>query len=242
MMLSSDLEGKTVFLSASYPEPGINWPKEYRDSLNPGLIAQGVKAFLKAIFMRRGKVVFGGHPTITPFVIDVAEGFGKYYEDEPFVYFYQSKYFEEKYPEDAKALQAKPFAIFRATEAVSVGAANGTSQARIDKSNREASLLAMRQAMFVECNPAFAVFIGGKEGIVHEFDIFHQHCPKGRLYPIMATGGAASRLLASDGELSRIKELREVGIDDNMLQALRSSKGMPFIFDKIIRDYLNAQM
>jgi hypothetical protein len=241
MILSSELEGKTVFLSASYPEAGVNWPHEYRDTLNPGLIAQGVKALLKAVFMRRGKVVFGGHPTITPYVIDVAEGYERYYEGEKFVYFYQSKHFEEQYPEEAKQLQAKPLAQFEATEAITVALPSGTAQARIDKANREASLLEMRQRMFTDCKPAFAVFIGGKEGIIHEFDLFHQISQQARLYPIMATGGAAGKLLSPQGDLSRIEVLQAVGLDEKMIHALREAKGMPFICDKIVRDYLATE-
>ena len=217
MILSSELEGKIVFLSASYPEPGVNWPQEYRETLNPGLIAQGVKALLKATFMRRGKVVFGGHPAITPYVIDVAEGYERYYEGEKFVYFYQSKHFEERYPEEAKQMQAKPLAQFVATASISVHLPIGTSQAQIEKANREASLLEMRTRMFTDCKPSFAVFIGGKEGIIHEFDLFHQIFPEAKLYPIMATGGAAGKLLASGSELSRIEILKTVGLDDKMI-------------------------
>ncbi len=240
MIISSELEGRTIFLSASYPEPGTNWPDCYKDTLNPGLIAQGVKAILKAVFLRRGKVVFGGHPTITPFVLDVAEGYERYYEGEKFVYFYQSKYFEGWYTEEAKYLQAKSLALFQATDKIIVEPLAGASQARIDKVNREASLLEMRQRMFVDCNPAFAVFIGGKEGIIHEFDLFHENCPQTRMYPIMAPGGAAGKLLSEKGKLSRVHELKTVGLDDQMINALRESKGMPFICDKIVRDYMES--
>ncbi len=56
---------RPVFLSASEPYQGRD--REYLDSRNIGNLREAIRA-LCAHVLPRGKLVFGGHPAITPLV------------------------------------------------------------------------------------------------------------------------------------------------------------------------------
>ena len=118
-------------------------------------------------------LVWGGHPAITPMIWVVAESMGVDYGK--WVKLYQSRYFKDDFPEDNERFQNVRF-----TDAV--------------KDDRDNSLRLMRERMFMEQNFEAAVFIGGMEGIVEEFDLFTKFQPDAQILPIASTGGAAIEL------------------------------------------------
>ena len=65
----TDLHRATIFLSASFPSG--NRGERFRP-YDPSGIADAVSAFTRAILSGNGKLVFGGHPTITPLVLMIA--------------------------------------------------------------------------------------------------------------------------------------------------------------------------
>ena len=127
--------------------------------------------------------MWGGHPAITPMIWEVAKSldvdYGKW------VKLYQSRFFKDEFPDDNERFHNVTF-----TDAMKEGRAD--------------SLRLMRERMFEEQEFAAAVFIGGMEGIIDEFDLLTKLQPDARILPIASTGGAtldvAGRLKLSSKE------------------------------------------
>lgn len=124
------------------------------------------------VCLGRRRVVWGGHPAITPMVWAVCESLDVSYATA--VKLYQSRYFEEWFPEENNRFRNVQF-----TRAV--------------EGDRMASLELMRRTMIAEPFEA-GVFIGGMEGIFDEFKIFRELHPKAKVVTISAPGGAAMKL------------------------------------------------
>jgi hypothetical protein len=160
-----------IFLSA-----GVLDPKRgpgYSATADTVAINAAVSALVHVALGRR-PLVWGGHPAITPMVLEVARGldvdYGKW------VTLYQTDFFNEEYPEDNEQFKNVVY-----TEKV--------------EGDLGASLLNMRRRMFSEHKFSSAVFIGGMDGILEEFDLFKELQPKASLVPVISTGGAALALL-----------------------------------------------
>jgi hypothetical protein len=174
----------SVFLSASVPVPGRG---NYYETANPFLIQTAVREFVTTALGRR-LVVWGGHPAITPMVWAVCEGLGV--EFAKAVVLYQSSFFKDIFPEENK----------RFGNVVYVDAMPG---------DREASLLLMREAMLSRKDLEAAVFVGGMEGILAEYELFAKFHPKAKVVTVPAPGGAARQLAEKLGGLSAA-DLRNV--------------------------------
>ena len=169
---------KAVFLSASVPDPSK--PHYVAPSDMVDLVA-AVRALIHVVLGRR-PLIWGGHPAITPMIWTTANSLDVDYAK--WVTLYQSKYFEDRYPEDNKH--------FRNTRYVPVAKPDPD---RSGQKQQDASLYEMRCQMFK--NHAFetAVFIGGMRGIVDEFELIGQLCPDARRIPVLSTGGATQLLV-----------------------------------------------
>jgi hypothetical protein len=154
-----------IFLSASVPDP--NRAPRYSKSADSVAIASAVGALVHVVLGRR-RLVWGGHPAITPMVYAVAEGLGLNYSQ--WVTLYQSAIFEDRYPEDNEKFKN---VIYTPATA-----------------DRDSSLRLMRRQMFTDHAYGPGVFIGGMEGIVEEFHLFREMQPNARLVPVVSTGGA----------------------------------------------------
>jgi hypothetical protein len=157
---------ETIFLSASVPDPKRG--PQYAETADTVAITAAVSALVHVTIGRR-LLVWGGHPAITPMIWIAAEGLDIDYGG--WVKLYQSKHFEDEYPEDNQRFQNVTY-----TDDVA--------------RDRERSLRLMRERMFSDFNFAAAVFIGGMGGIVEEFDLFQKMQPKGTVLPVLSTGGA----------------------------------------------------
>lgn len=155
-----------IFLSAGVPDP--NRGPQYAKTADTVAITSAVAALVHVTLGRR-LLVWGGQPAITPMIWAVAEGLGTDYGS--WVKLYQSKHFEDEYPEDNQRFQ-------NVTYTDDVG------------HDREDSLRLMRERMFSDFNVTAAVFIGGMGGIVQEFDLLQLLQPKATLLPVLSTGGA----------------------------------------------------
>ncbi len=155
-----------IFLSAGVPDPKRG--PEYARTADAVAITAAVSALVHVTLGRR-LLVWGGHPAITPMIWVVAEGLEVDYGS--WVQLYQSRYFEDEYPEDNQRFQ-------NLTLTDDVGC------------DREHSLRLMRERMFSDFNFTAAVFIGGMGGIVQEFDLLQQMHPQATLLPVISTGGA----------------------------------------------------
>ena len=90
---------------------------------------------------------------------------------------YQSRFFEEDFPEENA----------RFGNVVFVEPVNN---------DRQDSLRLMRERMFREQKFQAAVFIGGMEGILEEYELFHHYQPEAEIVPVISTGGATLELAA----------------------------------------------
>ena len=162
-----------IFLSASIPVLGRG---NYYQTADPFLIQLAVRELLTLALGRR-RIVWGGHPAITPMVWAVCEDLGLRYVDS--VVLYQSRFFEELFPEENKR-----FANVTFTEAA--------------ERDKDASLLAMRREMLSRVDLEAAVFIGGMEGLFGEYSLFKELHPSAKIVAVASPGGAA-RQLARDG-------------------------------------------
>ena len=161
---------EAIFLSASVPDPRRS--PEFARTSDTVAINAAVSALVH-VTMGRRILVWGGHPAITPMIWVVAQTIGIEYGS--WVKLYQTLYFEDEFPEDNLRFQNITY-----TEDV--------------QRNREKSLLAMRERMFTEQSFSAAVFIGGMDGVIEEFELFHKLQPSASVVPVASTGGAVLEL------------------------------------------------
>lgn len=194
-----------IFLSASIPVAGRG---DYDKTADPFLIQLAVRELLMTALGRQ-QIIWGGHPSITPMIWAACEDLGISYSNA--VTLYQSRYFEELYPEENRYFDNVHFIP---------GVEN----------NLAASLKAMREAMFTENSFTSAVFIGGMEGILDEYELFTLNHPEATVVPVASPGGAARdlavRLNMSSEYLTTLDFSRyfytTLGIQPNALRNLAS--------------------
>jgi hypothetical protein len=172
-----------IFLSASVPDPRRG--PEYAATADTVAITAAVSALTYVVLGRR-PLVWGGHPAITPMIALVAQELGVEYSR--WVRLYQSRYFEDEFPEDNKQFQNVTY-----VDAVA--------------SDREKSLRAMRELMFSDNVFSAGVFVGGMGGIVDEYELFRRLQPDAFVVPVVSTGGAVLEIAERLGEVS--PELRD---------------------------------
>lgn len=163
----------SIFLSASIPVPGR---RGYRTA-DPLLIHAAVRAFLTLALGRR-RIVWGGHPSITPMVEAACRNFGLEYFD--CVSLYQSRYYETDFPVNNDQ--------FDNLTLVPAGA------------DALQSLAKLRHTMFQENSFVAALFIGGMEGIREEFDLLKRIQPDVTRLALYSPGGVAAELATELGD------------------------------------------
>lgn len=160
---------KSIFLSASIPSQERH--KKYFETADIIAIRDAVIA-LTSTLLPHYRLVWGGHPSITPMVYYVMEQLNMNIQQH--VTLYQSKFFEHLFPEDNNKFEN--VILTENTEDVN------------------SSLLLMRKRMFLENDFSAAVFIGGMEGIEVEYKLFKEYHPNSLVLPIASTGGASKIL------------------------------------------------
>jgi SLOG cluster3 family len=163
---------KKVFLSASIPLPERN-PKYYKTA-DVIAIRDAVIAVATTVLPKH-KLVWGGHPSITPIMYYVMSRLGLNIQEH--LTLYQSRYFEKYFPEDNNKFE-------------NVILTENTKE-------KDSSVFLMRKKMFSENQFVAGVFIGGMEGIEDEFKLFREFHPEALLLPIASTG-AATRIVYSE--------------------------------------------
>lgn len=168
---------KAIFLSASVPVEGRG---NYYETADPFLIQFAVRELMTATLGRR-LIVWGGHPAITPMVWAVCEDLGVDYASA--VVLYQSNFFAGHFPEENQK--------FDNVEYISAV-----------PNDKDASLLQMREAMLSRADLTAAVFIGGMEGVIDEYNLFRQFHPEDTVVAVSSPGGAAQQLFKSQGHVN----------------------------------------
>lgn len=213
---------KNIFLSASIPLPGRH-PKYY-ETADIIAIRDAVIA-LATISLNNYRIIWGGHPSITPLIYYVIEKtlINKLERDDwdsplnkeekdfietqlkgeiqQHVQLYQSLYFKNEFPPENEMFQNVVLTD--------------------NLGDIPSSIQHLRQRMFFENDFVAAVFIGGMDGIEVEYNMFKEYHPKALLLPIASTGAATKivyeqllpkelkneRLLKDYGYLSMFQKL-----------------------------------
>lgn len=158
---------KQIFLSASVPERGRG---QFDETSDPFLIQFAVRELITLCLGRR-RVIWGGHPSITPMVHAVCQDLGIGFNAP--VVLYQSTYFAGGYPESNRYF-----------DPVLVDAHGSKAE----------SLASLRLQMLNQPIDA-AIFIGGMDGIFEEYELFRKlHGPNATVLALGAPGGAAREL------------------------------------------------
>ena len=199
-----------IFISASIPQQDQN-DRYFRNS-NPQDIIDCVKAITYEIIQNKMKVIFGGHPTISPVILNVKKNY-PLESIERDIYIYQSKYFEEKISENTKEL-AKNFGLI-------VWARKGE--------NLEESLAIMRKEM-LQNGLDTAIFIGGMEGIIKEYHLFKKFHKTKPAYVIKTTGGATEEIIDEKDEMEKD------GISEKTINIILNSKSYIHVARVILED------
>lgn len=166
-----------IFLSAGVPDPQRG--PEYAATAETVAITAAVSALVHVTLGRR-VLVWGGQPAITPMVWVVAEEVGVDYGS--WVRLYQSRYFEDEFPDDNARFNNVTYTLNVAGDRVK-------------------SLLAMREQMFSENVFKAAVFIGGMDGVIDEFQLFRRLQPTAAVVPVVSTGGAVLTIAERLGDI-----------------------------------------
>jgi len=159
----------TIFLSASIPDPERD--RIYYDTADIVAIRDAVRA-LATVIIPHSKLVWGGHPSITPLIRYVLQRLGRNVQDH--VILYQSLFFERGFIDDNGAFEHVVYTEKYPT--------------------RKESISYMRSRMLSEHRFDAAVFIGGMEGIRDEYEIFKEKHPNALIIPVASTGAAAKIL------------------------------------------------
>lgn len=161
-----------IFLSASIPQPG----RQFYGTADPLLIQHAVRAFL-TLFLGRRHIVWGGHPSITPMVQAACQTLGVQYAQA--VTLYQSEFYRGKFPTENTG--------FPELVHTKAGA------------DLPSSLRIMREEMLGRNDLIAAVFIGGMEGILDEYDMFLRIQPGAIVVAVPRPGGASREVAVQRG-------------------------------------------
>lgn len=162
---------KTVFLSASFPDPTR---PDASVPYFPADIAAAASATIEATLRRKARLLLGGHPTISPIVLNIAAMLNAGSQ----VTIYQSDFFRKQLTEEVLRLASEEKAEIVFTPSAS---------------NLSESLHILRVAMLSEHIDA-AFFIGGMSGIIDEYKMLAELHPKVPCLSYQAPGGASAHL------------------------------------------------
>jgi len=220
-----------VFLSASEPNPQRS--PEYWDSRKLLDVREAVRAFC-AHALAHFPVVFGGHPAITPLVKNVAAriAFDARLDPHkrdgapglPKVLLYQSGLFVDR-ESSAEEIITAPLDENARVMPRKAGMRNEsllqmryemigkpTSQPIHPLLRKDAEVLgAARKERLGTYAFSAAVFIGGMEGVIREFNIFRSFHPDTPVFPIASTGAACEKLLGEAGDNLRPDLFKDLG-------------------------------
>lgn len=206
----------TILLSASVPSErrSQKYQENYIKIKNAQIqIEEAIIGLSRNIFQANGKIIFGGHPSISPLVAMVATEFriNKEIENisrnegrEKPITIFQSRAYEKVIPNETTSLFTLGYSNIVWTDAVSGEEFNPSIKGELQC---EKSLNLMRNQMINEQIDAL-VCIGGMEGVEREFEMFREYHPRKPIFLLKSTGGA-TKILAdrySNSENVRIMD------------------------------------
>lgn len=171
---------KAIFLSASIPVKERD--ERYLKTADVVAIRDSIIELVKICIANKIRIVWGGHPAITPLVYKAVELF---FSNQPkmetiqeYIHLYQSRFFEKYFPEDNNKFNN----VYLTDALDSIGD----------------SLELMRMTMLKSETFSAGVFIGGMEGVEIEYKMFKDLHPDSPTIPVASTGAAAKLIYESD--------------------------------------------
>jgi hypothetical protein len=221
----NSLRGKKIFLSASIPRIGRE-ERYHRVPDAPFEIEQAVISLARAVFSEGGRLVFGGHPSISPLVAMVV---GEYREPRfaesaeeqhgaP-IEIFQSRAFEGHLPDETLLMYRLGYASITWIEAV--GGEHYEPEFQNDEAPCPQSMQRMRTSMLDRSSPNAMVCIGGMEGLEAEVKMVLDKRPKIPIYVLERTGGAAGLLRERYPENLRMIDTEVISRVDQLRAELR---------------------
>lgn len=185
---------RSIFLSASIPIEGRD--QKYYNSADVTAIRDAVIVLVEICLKHQIKIIWGGHPAITPLVYQVIKQYLdksdsiNYYETDKkvvqkYVHIFQSDWYKDKFPKDNEFFENIIFTP--------------------KGNNQSESLKIMRKAMMKADEFYAGIFIGGMEGVEDEYKIFCEANPQAKVLPIASTGAAASIIYESDAKTKQFE-------------------------------------
>ncbi len=179
-----------VFLSASIPN-------EDDGDYNFLKIHDIIVTLTETVIKSGGTLVFGGHPTITPIILNImeimAENNNEGIKQYPNIYLYQSAFFENTFPPETWAFPVERRKVIPMVYC-SDSSLGKTERNSIEK---DLSLASMRDKMINDYPYTSAVFIGGKyeknkgveaSGVWVEYERFSEKHPDAKCLYLENTG------------------------------------------------------
>jgi hypothetical protein len=223
-------EGDVIFLSASVPVR-----KGWVEDARPTEIEEAIVSVARAVFARKGRLLFGGHPSVSPLVAAVA---GEYFAADPErrvrpVVTFQSRFYEGRLPDETTDMVKMGWSAIEWTP----------RQFGTDDQDSRASLKLMRDCMLLGSGtppevidrnrlspPKAMIAIGGMNGVRDEaFEFLRNRQnwgfrPLPGIYLFRSGGGAAARLLEGDTTGKRLwpDEQRDSNMFETLTEALRN--------------------
>ena len=200
----------SVFISVSIPQH--NEDNTYFMNSNPQDIIDCTSALAYQIFLNKLKLIFGGHPTISPVILSVRNSHPSQ-DGQPPIYIYQSEYFRKIQSESTQKLAEHFGKIIWTKE---------------EKDDRGKSLTIMRKAMLNPQNNIDAgIFIGGMEGVLEEYNLFRENHKAKPAYVIETTGGAAEKIKGN---------MKEDNIPENVIDKILNSESYMHVARIVVED------
>ncbi|MGM8871002.1 hypothetical protein ACS8E3_04855 [Psychrobacter sp. 2Y5] len=173
---------KNIFLSASIPLKERN--PMYYDTADVIAIRDCISSLAKVV-LPECRLIWGGHPSITPLISSVLESLDVDVAEH--VYLYQSEYFRKMFPVENEKF----------SESLVV---------TDDIGSRDKSLALMREKMIVENDFIAGIFVGGMEGVEDEYEAFIDAHPDSLTLPIASTGAAALEIFKKGSFEEELKD------------------------------------
>ncbi len=207
-----DLKNMPVMLSASMPD-------ELADSPRAQDLYTAIALFTHEVISAGGRIVFGGHPTITPLVGEAVKKLGK----TKVVDLYQLRRFEDSAP--AEIFDNEMFSTINWIEG--------------EDDDIDLELARMRDRMAEEAHAA--VFVGGRTalnegtvpGIRDEYRRFVARNPDGPVYLMGLMDGETRNLIR---ELEDGKEMPRNGLSEKERRVVHHSTSIDLVVSLIVAD------
>ncbi len=211
-------------LSASIPNELQNLPQAQE-------LFSVIILFTRHILRAGGRLLFGGHPTVTPLVHQVASAME---HDEDAIQLYQLNFFKQQAPEEVWDTN-----VFKTIHWIGEEP-QGTKE---DTTILQTGLTKMREAMTEAAQAAIFIggkttgFSGGQPGIRDEYEHFLDKPQGGSVYLIGLLKGETEKIIT---ELEGKAEREPNGLTDRQLRILHHGQNIDLIVPVVVADIAKA--